>query len=58
MDFTPLVESLQTIASPQQILAIIAVVAGAAGGLVLTWFGARKIGGAIMSALKKGKLSF
>lgn len=58
MDFTPIVEALQGIATPQQVLAVIAVIIGAAGGLVLTWFGARKIGRAVMSALKKGKLSF
>jgi len=58
MDFSPIVEALQSVASTQQVIAIIGVVIAAGAGLVLTWFGARKITSAVMSALRKGTLKF
>lgn len=58
MDFSPIVEALSNIASVEQVIAIIGVVIAAGAGLVLTWFGARKITSAVMSALKKGTLRF
>ena len=58
MDFSAITSALQNVISPEQVISIIGVVIGAGAGLVLTWFGARKITGAVMSALKKGSLRF
>lgn len=58
MDFSAITEALSNVASAEQVLAILGVVIGAGAGLVLTWFGARKITSAVMSALKKGTLRF
>ena len=58
MDFSAVTNALSSAVSGEQILAIIGVVIGAGAGLVLTWFGARKITSAVMSALKKGTLKF
>ena len=58
MDFSAITSALQNVISPEQVISIIGVVIGAGARLVLTWFGARKITGAVMSALKKGSLRF
>lgn len=58
MDFSAITNALSNVASTEQVLAILGVVIGAGAGLVLTWFGARKITSAVMSALKKGTLRF
>lgn len=58
IDYSAITDALTASIGPEQIIAVIAVVIGAGAGLVLTWFGARKISGGVMSALKKGTLRF
>lgn len=56
-DFTAVLTALQSQISVSTIVEVLAVLAGAAIGMVFMWWGVRKIAKTLMSAFKKGKLS-
>ncbi len=56
-DFTSVLTALQNQISVSTIVEVLAVVAGAAIGMVFMWWGVRKIAKTLMAAFRKGKLS-
>lgn len=58
MDFSSLVSSLQSSCSSTEILTLVGTIVGASAGLMLAWFGARKISKAVITAFKGGKIKF
>jgi hypothetical protein len=58
MDFTSLVTSLQTACTTNEILSLVGTVVGASAGLMLAWFGARKISKSVINAFKGGRIKF
>ncbi len=56
-DFTAVLTALQGQISVSTIVEVLAVVAGAAIGMVFMWWGVRKIAKTLMAAFRKGKLS-
>lgn len=57
IDVSAIQTALTGAISPEQIVTLLATAIGAGIGLVLVWFGARKLVSVVMSALKKGRLS-
>lgn len=56
IDVSALTTALSSSVAPGDVVALIATVVGAGMGLVLVWFGSRKLLSGFMGALKKGKL--
>ena len=56
IDVSALTTALSTSVTSGDIVTLIATVVGAGMGLVLVWFGSRKLLSGFMGALKKGKL--
>lgn len=57
VDFTVITDALANAVTPGEIANIIALGLGASIGLVLMWFGARKLIKVVMGAFKKGRIS-
>lgn len=55
--FTSVLTALQEQISVTSVVEVLAVLAGAAVGLVFMWWGVRKLIYVIMSAFRKGKIS-
>lgn len=56
IDFTPLITSLTSAVTPDQVLAIIASVCGVGFTFFLMWFGVRKLTRTFVTSLTTGKV--
>ena len=56
-DFNSILTALQAQISVSSVVEVLAVLAGAAVGLVFMWWGVRKLTHVLMSAFRKGKVS-
>lgn len=55
--FAPIIEKFTGVITPQLIIGVIGVVLGASVVFVFTWWGARKVSGALTKSFLKGKIS-
>ena len=58
IDWSPIITALQNGLSSSEIVAIIAAGLGVSVGMVILWWGSRKLVNMVMSAFKSGKIKF
>lgn len=58
IDWSPILTALQNGLSSSEIVAIIAAGLGVSVGMVILWWGSRKLVNMVMSAFKSGKIKF
>jgi hypothetical protein len=58
VDLSPITEALTAQLNVAQVATIIAAILGACLGLVILWFGARKLVNSIISAFESGRIHF
>lgn len=58
IDWTPILNALSSGLSSSEIIAIIAAGLGVSVGMVILWWGSRKLVKMVMSAFQSGKIKF